>query len=67
MSIVNTPSAEFVLNLTEEERSQLLNWLEQKQRNTLVEEHRTDSPKYKDYVLHKEEILEKLINKLRPS
>ena len=67
MTTINNPSTEFTLTFTEEERAQLLNWLEQRLRATLVEEHRTDAADYRKYVVHQEEILEKIINKLRRS
>jgi hypothetical protein len=67
MTAVRGASTEFTMTLTEEERAQLLNWLERKQRDKLVEEHRTKTPDYRDYVLHEEAILEKLIDKLRSS
>jgi hypothetical protein len=60
-------TAEFNMTLTDEERTQLLNWLEQELRNKLVEEHRTDASDYRKHVLHEEAILEKLIDKLRAS
>ncbi len=65
MTTSKNPSVDFVLTLTEEERSHLLNWLEQRQRTTLVEEHRTETANYREFVLQKEELLKSLINKLR--
>ncbi len=65
MAAVREVSAEITLILTEEERAQLLNWLEQQFRNKLVEEHRTKTSDYRGYVIHQEQILEKLIAKLR--
>lgn len=62
---VRNPSGEFTVALTEEERAQLLNWLEQRLRRVLVEEHRTDAADYKEYVRHQEEILENVMKKLR--
>ena len=59
------PSAGMTLTLTEEERAQLLNLLEQAFREALVEEHRTDALDFKAYVRHKEAILKGLIDKLR--
>jgi len=58
-------STEFTMTLTEEERTDLLNWLEQRLRNTLVEEHRTEASGFRQHVLHEEKILEQLIHKLR--
>jgi hypothetical protein len=60
-------TAEFSMTLTEEERTQLLNWLEQKLKKKLVEEHRTDAADYREYVVHQEEVLERLIHKLHRS
>jgi hypothetical protein len=58
-------SSDFMLTLSEEERSQLQTWLEQELRNKLVEEHRTDHAEYRKIVVHQEEILENIIHKLR--
>jgi hypothetical protein len=66
MTTTTTTSGEFTLTMTEEERTQLLNWLEQRFKNKLVEEHRTRAPNYREGILHQEAILEDLINKLRP-
>jgi hypothetical protein len=60
-------TGEFALTLTEEERAQLLDWLKQRLRRVLIEEHRTDAIDYKDYVRHQEEILESVMKKLRRS
>ncbi len=67
MSTLNDLSTEFTLTLTEGERAELLNWLQQRRRNTLVEEHRTDHADYRKYVLHQEAIIEKVIAKLSRS
>ena len=53
------------LNLTDEERSYLLTWLEQLDRNKRVEEHRTESFDARKVVMHEQEVLANLINKLR--
>ena len=55
----------FTFILTEEERAQLLNWLEQRLRSTRIEEHRTDALEYKERVRHEEDVLGSVINKLR--
>ena len=66
MTVVRDASTtEFAMTITEEERTQLLNWLEQRQRNKLIEEHRTRTPDYREHVLHEEAILDGLIEKLR--
>ncbi|HZZ78431.1 MAG TPA: hypothetical protein VFE62_07920 [Gemmataceae bacterium] len=56
---------QFTLELTTEERDLLLNWLEQRKREKLVEEHRTDSGTYRTVVLQQEAILDGLIQKLQ--
>jgi hypothetical protein len=66
MAAVHDQAAGFALTLTEEERAQLLNWLKEKLRNKLVEEHRTEAFDYKEYVFHQEKILQSLIEKLQP-
>jgi hypothetical protein len=53
------------LSLTEEERTQLLNWLEDRLRSTLIEEHRTDALAFKHRVHHEEDVLGNVIKKLR--
>jgi hypothetical protein len=65
MTSIRNSSAVFTFTLTEEEREQLLNWLEQRLRNKHVEEHRTATAEFRKLVLHQEKILESLINKLR--
>lgn len=65
MAGANDPPGGFPLILTEEERAQLLNWLEQRLRTTLVEEHRTKTADCRKYIISQEEILEKVIHKLR--
>lgn len=64
MAAVRDTPTELMISLTEEERAQLLNWLEQRLRDKRVEEHRTETAAYRDYVLHEEAILEQLITKL---
>jgi hypothetical protein len=63
--IATNSTTEFILTVTEEERTQLLNFLEQKLKKKLIEEHRTDTADFRKYVVHQEEILESLIHKLR--
>lgn len=67
MTTIEDTATGFTLAMTEEERAMLLNWLEQRFRNKLLEEHRTDAADFREYVRHEEEILEKLIAKLRKS
>jgi len=65
MTEATTQSPWGTLTLTGEERSLLLNFLEQSFKETLVEEHRTDALDFKEYVRHKEAVLKGLIDKLR--
>jgi hypothetical protein len=58
-------STEITISLTADERTQLLSWLEERLRRTLVEEHRTESSEYRKHVLHDEEVLQSLIEKLK--
>jgi len=53
------------LTLTAEERSLLLTVLEQKLREMLLEEHRTDSLSFAKIVREREAILERLLQKVR--
>ncbi len=57
--------APFTLTLTEVERGQLLNWLENRMKSTMIEEHRTDNLEYKEMVRREEDVLDHVINKLR--
>jgi hypothetical protein len=65
MTAVYDPATQFTIALTEEERAQLLKWLEHWLQTKLIEEHRTDALAYKQLVVHEEAILESLIAKLR--
>ena len=65
MATVHNASTDFKLTLTEEERVQLLNWLQERLRDKLVEEHRTDAIDYRQFVLQQETILERLIEKFK--
>jgi len=66
MTASNTIAADVTLTLTEEERTELLNLLEQVLRDKEVEEHRTESFAYRAFVSHQEDILRGLIAKLQP-
>jgi hypothetical protein len=57
--------ADFQVTLTAEERQFLLELLERTLKDTRVEEHRTRTPSYRAHVLHDEELLLGLQNKLR--
>jgi hypothetical protein len=58
-------STELMMVLSETERVQLLSWLEQIQKDKLIEEHRTRTPEYRELVLRERGILDGLISKLR--
>jgi len=65
MTAASTTSAEWTLTLTEEERTQLLSFLERAFRDKQVEVHRTDAPDYRKYVQREEAVMQRLIDKLR--
>ena len=52
------------LTLTTEEREFLVGLLQNTLKNVLVEEHRTRAPTYREHVLHKEELIASLLEKL---
>jgi hypothetical protein len=64
MTVTNDQSTELMLVLTERERVQLLSWLQQIKKDKLIEEHRTRTPEYREFILTEEEILSSLIGKL---
>lgn len=53
------------LVLSEEERTQLLNHLEQGQRDLLIEVHRTRAPGYREPIQRKQVVLQGLIERLK--
>jgi hypothetical protein len=57
--------AELQVTLTAEERQYLLNLLEWTLKETLIEEHRTRTLTYREHVLHREGVVQGLLNKLR--
>lgn len=57
--------AEKQLTLTDEEQEFLLDLLDMAQKATLVEEHRTRTPDYRQHVLHREDLIMRLLHKLR--
>ena len=63
--VAQSTCTEFTLTLTEEERTQLLTWVEQWLHDKMIEEHRTDAPEFRNRIAHQEAILEDLIKKLR--
>jgi hypothetical protein len=56
--------AESSLMLTGEERDYLVQVLETQLKNTLVEEHRTRTPSYRQFVLEDESVIQGLLAKL---
>ena len=67
MSAVRTTSGGCTLTLTAEERDQLLLFLEQALKDTLVEEHRTESPDFREHIERRETVMRGVIDKLRRS
>jgi hypothetical protein len=65
MPAANATPREFTLVLTEEERTELLNLVDQALKETHVEARRTDTPAYQEVVRHEESILRGLLQKLR--
>jgi hypothetical protein len=57
--------ADAPLTLTAEERQFLLGLLEVTQKNTLIEEHRTRVLSYREDIIHREELIASLLDKLR--
>ncbi len=55
-----------MLTLTVEECNYLTDLLEQMLKETLIEEHRTRKPTYREYVLTKEGLIKAILTKLRP-
>jgi hypothetical protein len=56
---------ELKLAVSDEERQYLVSLLETTLKDTLVEEHRTRTPTYRQDVIHREEIVRALLEKLR--
>jgi hypothetical protein len=57
--------ADVQVALSDEERQYLVNYLEATLKETLVEEHRTRTPSYRQDVIHREDIIRSLLQKLR--
>jgi hypothetical protein len=55
---------ELQLTLTDDERQYLVELLQTVLKDTQVEEHRTRKPTYRQHVLHKEELIIRLLSKL---
>jgi hypothetical protein len=58
---------ELQITLNADERQYLLDLLERTLKDTRVEEHRTRTPTYREYVLQQEDIIQAVLNKLRQS
>ena len=56
--------AESQLTLTGEEREFLVGLLTTALRDTRIEEHRTRAPTYREHILHREDLMAALLNKL---
>jgi hypothetical protein len=65
MATVDVRAPEFTLALNEQERVDLLSYLEQGLRDVMVEVHRTEAPDYREFVQRKEAMLRGVIDKLR--
>jgi hypothetical protein len=59
--------AETTMHLTTEEQAFLLELLERTLKDTRVEEHRTRSPNYREFVLKEKRTIMRLIEKLEPT
>ena len=57
--------AELELSLTSAERDYLVNLLERVRKETLVEEHRTRTPSYREDIERQEKLIESVLSKLR--
>ena len=67
MTVAGTQSLEVTFCLNEEERVELVLFLEQALRDTVVEVHRTEASAYRERVQRKEAVLQRLLDKLRSS
>lgn len=56
--------AEVQLTLSAEEKQFLVSLLEMALKDTRIEEHRTRTLNYREYVVHKEELIAALLGKL---
>jgi hypothetical protein len=65
MAVASIGSSEHTLALTEEERTELLFFLEQALRDKQLEVHRTESHAAREVVQHQQTVLEGLIDKLQ--
>ncbi len=62
---MTTSTAQFNLDLTEEERRELLVLLEEALVETHAEKRRTEAPEYQQHVLHHESLIRTLLGKVR--
>jgi hypothetical protein len=53
------------LTLTAEERQYLITSLEAALKERRIEEHRTRTPSYREHVIHQEDVITGLLNKLK--
>jgi nicotinamide riboside kinase len=60
-----TGSSPLTITLNEEERTQLVNFLEQALRDKRVEIHRTEASNYRERLSRQEAVLRGLLDKLR--
>ena len=67
MTAAGTQAREVTFCLDEEERVELILFLEQAVRETLVEVHRTEVRDYRKRVQYKETVLKRLLDQLRSS
>jgi len=56
--------AEQPLTLTADERTYLVGLLQEMLKETRVEEHRTRTPSYRQFVVHNEQVITSLLGKL---
>jgi hypothetical protein len=56
--------AESQLTLTVEERNYLVDLLQRTLKDTRIEEHRTRTPTYREFVLKQEDLINSLLGKL---
>ena len=57
--------ADLQVTFTDEECQYLLDLLDRTLKEARIEEHRTRTPSYRKHVLHDEELIQRLQNKLR--
>jgi hypothetical protein len=59
-----TTMADLQITLTAEQRTFLVGLLETAYKESLVEEHRTEAPTYREHVIHHGELIAELLGKL---